>query len=225
MSFEAEVRHTPSTGADGTTQLVRQSRRGEIISPPWNFQLAAEGKVFYAGDELEATFNDSQAALTDTTPSYILRGPAGTVVMPLSIDLELTAEGGASPKIAIVYIQGDNVVTPGTTIVAYNARGGANQPAAKAVHQLNPTLTAFAANNVIVGGNQNVQDNLLSAGLADTVDHGVALIDMATYRWRPRTPILLTDNGMIAVYLGTGSGDSKYRTLFTWAELDASDVF
>lgn len=218
------VAHTPSVFADGSTPSTRLSKRGEMIVPDWHFQLAAEGRLFMSGDELEATFNDSQASIADTTPSYILRGPAGTIVQPLYVELELTTEGGAAPLADVIYIQGDNDITAGTTIVAYNCKGGANPRASKAIHQLNPTLTAFSANNVIVSGFRNMPDNMLSVGLADTVTGAVDLTNSAKLIWTPPVPILLTDNAMIAVYLGTGTSDSKWRYNFYWAELDADRV-
>lgn len=218
------VAQAPSTFADGATPSFRLNKRGELVIADWLFQLASESRLFMSGDELEATFNDGQAAITDTTPSYILRGPAGTIVQPLYCELELTTEGGAAPLADIIYIQGDNAVTAGTTIVAYNCKGGLNQRESKAIHQLNPTLTAFAANNVIVSGFRNMPDNMLSVGLADTVTTAVELTRSAKLLWTPPVPILLTDNAMIAVYLGTGSTDSKWRYNFYWAELDADRV-
>ncbi len=223
--FNTEVRHNPASAQDGTNPKIRQSRRGELIVPDWYFQVAAEGRIFYAGDELEATFNDGQAAILDTTPTYVLKSPAGTYIVPISIDLELTTEGGAAPLVDIVYIQGDSpITTQGTTIVAYNARGGSSVRASKAIHQLNPTVTALAADNVILFGGRNIPDNLITAGLADTVDHGVGLTDMATFRWTPPAPLLMIDGAQISVYFGTGTTDSKWRSLFVWAEFDSSDV-
>lgn len=223
--FNVEVRHNPASAQDGTNPKIRLSRRAELIIPDWYFQLAAEGRIFYSGDELEATFNDGQATILDTTPTYVLKSPSGTYIVPLAIELELTTEGGAAPLVDVVYIQGDSpITTQGTTIIAYNALGGASPRASKAIHQLNPTVTALAANNVILTGGRNIPDNLLSVGLADTVDHGVALVDMATLRWSPPAPLLMTDGAQISVYFGTGTSDSKWRSLFVWAELDVDDV-
>lgn len=220
------VAHNPSNFSSGSPSF-RQSIRGESIVPDWLFQLAAEERIFVSGDGIEATASDGLAALDDTTPSYILRAPSGgTVVQPLYAEFELVTEGGAAPDIDIAYVPESVALTAGTTIVAYNCRGGLNRRASKAVHQLNPTVGAITATtHAMVGSARGIPDNTLSAGLAATVDHGVGFTDMAKLLWIPKAPYLLEDGAMIAVYLYTGTSDSKWRTHWVWAEFESEKVF
>lgn len=218
-----EVANNPSTSGDGSTPAARLSKRREIITPDWYFQLAAEGRVFVSGDDVEATLIDGTAALVDTTPSYVLQGPPGTIVVPIYIECELVTEGGAAPNIDIVYVQSNSITisTAGSVIDTFNVKGGASPRASKAVHQSDPTLDALATgNNAVVGGSRAIPDNLVSVVGPLSWNVGTS----ATYEWVPRAPYMLTDGSMLLIYLYTGTSDSKWRTHFVWAELDAEAV-
>lgn len=225
------VAQNPSTFADGATPSFRLSKRGELIVPDWWFQVAAEGRIFMFGDGIEDTHDDGQAALADTTPTYILKAPSGgTVLVPMGVEMELTTEGGAAPNIALTYVQEDiTVSTAGTTRTVLNALGGLSPRASQAVAQLNPTMAAFTgAQNVVLKATRNIVDNILSVeNIVTGAAAGGAIAQnfpLATLNWTPMGPLILRAGSMISLHVYTGTSDSKWRTTWMWAELEADRV-
>ncbi|MFA5401566.1 MAG: hypothetical protein WC359_14040 [Dehalococcoidia bacterium] len=186
-----------------------------------------QGRVFIGGEGIEATDVDGEAALDDTTPTWLLRAPdSGVIVVPLYVRLQLTSEGGAAPDAYLTLINSNLddpiVYTSGTAGTVLNALGGQSRTnQAKFVNTV--TIAAVTdAQNAVIWQAKDIPDNLLSAEAVgtgtpvETLSNSMSAVSIPLF---PHIPIALTKGGMLAFYTATGTSDSKYRPTFVWAEI------
>lgn len=219
---------TESNIIDTQDPKASLSAMGDQYVMPFHYRLAMEGRVFICGQGIESTTVDGEAALDDTTPTYILRAPEqGLIVIPLWIRIHITTEGGAAPDVWVSYINNGTdtnpALTAGTAVVALNALGGAGAPNSQAICQTGATLGAITdAQNICLFEETNMPDNLLSAP-GDTspigVGNGVADRSFPLY---PHIPMILNRGTTLAVYTATGTSDSKWDCQMCWAELPST---
>ncbi|KKL92130.1 hypothetical protein LCGC14_1887780 [marine sediment metagenome] len=209
------VAHTPSSFTDGTPQLYRLSRRGEIVIPDYLWQLAAEGRLYIAGLGAEETAVDSAAALDDQTPTFELAAPAsGTIVVPLYMAFHMKTDGGALTQADITY----SLSGTGVAGTALDPKGLLSTEPRAAVATVQHTMSAGTAqsdtNNTVIK-HYEIMDAVLTTGAP--MANGETSI-----KWTPEYPIFLYQGGALLVYLYTTTSDSTWVPTIVWAELDSS---
>ena len=229
MASIFEVRDTSAKVGDaGALVAASINKFGDVPVMDWAYNLMLQGRVFIGGAGIEATDPDGEAALNDTTPTYVLRAPdSGYVVVPLFVRLQLTSEGGAAPDAYLTLINSNLddpiVYTSGTACTVLNALGGQrNAHQSKFVSTV--TIAAVtSAQNVVIWQAKDMPDNMLSViavdadgGSTESLGDPISTIEIPLF---PHIPIALTKGGMLAFYTATGTSDSKYRPTFVWAEL------
>jgi len=218
---------TTSQNIDTDTVKASLSAMGDIYQMPFIYRLAMEGRVFICGQGIESTTVDGEAAIDDTTPTYLLRAPEqGLLVIPFWIRIQLTTEGGAAPDVWIAYINNGTdtnpALTAGTDVVTLNVLGGARPGNNQATCQTGATLGAITdAQNICIFENASMQDNLLSA--PTNSDLGVGNLTTEKHLpLYPNIPLILNRGTALAVYTATGTSDSKWDCQICWAELPAT---
>lgn len=226
-----EVRNTSAKIGDaGASVAASITKFGDVPVMDWQYNLMLQGRVFIGGEGIEATDVDGEAALDDTTPTWLLRAPdSGVIVVPLYVRLQLTTEGGAAPDAYLTLINSNLddpiVYTSGTAGTVLNALGGQSMAhQAKFVNTV--TIAAVtSAQNAVIWQAKDLPDNIISVEAMgtgtpiETLGNSMTAVSIPLF---PHIPIALTKGGMLAFYTATAVSDSKYRPTFVWAELPDS---
>lgn len=221
-------RTSPTNVGSGQGIAAATNVAEELRCAPWLFDKAIEGSIFMAGYGIELAATDGEAALDDTTPTFILMAPAsGTIVIPIWGQFRCVAEGGAAQATYLTYIGVDR--TSGATYTALSKLqiGGSATTSAAIAGKSVSTLTAITdPQNILLDRRANILDNLISTEMATTKE-------VQTFSKDPLTlevnfinkfggAFYLAGGRSIAFYSATGTTDSTYSCSIMWAEIPAA---
>lgn len=188
------------------TGLIREfaRRSGDL-----GLYLAVDGRVFLASDADQNDTVTGQTSFADTTPTFTLRVPAGTVCFPLMVSLGQTGTvAGDAISVIIEMDNEDRYASGGTSEGVINTRtGSANTN--KCTLYSGATLSAGAGKRlygVTVG-----QDVSPAEGISNEI------------LWTPTsTPEPLVGPASLNVYTYAGTTGPTWFWSFKWAEFPAS---
>ena len=182
---------------------IRDMLRMNVDVAAW---LAAEGRVFYASDADQNDLVTGQTSYADTTPSFSLRVPAGTVAIPLLMSLGQTGTVAGDTISVIVEIDNaDRYSSGGASETIFNSRtGGAGLPT--------PQCTLFSTPTVVTGYGIRVMGINLAQDVAPAEGISNEVI------WTPTGPDFLVGPANLNVYTYAGTTGPTWFWTFKWAE-------
>jgi hypothetical protein len=223
VSRTAPVNVGAGQSVSPATNLAEETRVA-----PWLFDKALEGSIFMAGYGAELAATDGEAALDETTPTFILMAPAsGTIVIPIWAQFRCVAEGGAAQATYLTYIGVDRTSGATYTTLSKLQIGGSATTSAAIAGKTVSTLTAITdPQNILLERRANLLDNLISVEMATTKEVQTFSKDPLTlevnFMQKFGGAFYLSGGRSIAFYSATGTTDSTYSCSIMWAEIPAS---
>ena len=202
---------TVGRSADGTMVGQRGDRSGMSYFDDQIWALALEGRVYVASDADQNDVVTGQTSFANTTPTFLLDVPLGTIAIPLFANLAQagTVAGGAID----VLFEIDDVVrysTGGTSEAALCLRTSGGVTKACSLYS---GATAVAGYGIML-------DHLM----AIPADVAPAVTEMYEYhqiRFRPPVPAFLVGPAAFLVYTYAGTTGPSWNWSIGWAELPA----
>lgn len=232
MAGNYVARHAATRIGAGVTGAARINQAEMLVPFPFLMQLSLEGRVFMAGHGLEETATDSEAALDETTPSFILMAPAsGTVVVPIWAEIRMHAEGGAAPDWYMSYVGVDR--SSGLTHTALDVQpvgrltADAVTNAAIASKTVSGVTAITSAQTIMLARRANILDNIISVEAVtlqanqETPNRSPLSFEFPIYD-KFGGAFTLSKGQSIMFHTSTGTTDSTYTVSFLWAELPSS---
>lgn len=225
-------RHAATRIGAGVTGAARINQAEELVAVPWLAQLALEGRVWAAGHGLEETATDGEAALDETTPTFILMAPAsGTVIVPIWAEMRMHAEGGAAPDMYLSYVGVDRSAGLTKTDLDKQPVGrltaNAVTSAAIAAKTVSGVTAITSAQTILLARRAEVLDNLISVEMATTraqvESPGMNTLGLEfNFIHKFGGAFMLYQGQSIMFHTATATTDSTYTVSFVWAELPSS---
>lgn len=226
MAGSFVARRIPTALGVGSSGAAGLNLAEELKTVPWLMQRGFEGNVYIAGHGLEETATDGEAALDETTPTFVLLAPAaGTIVIPIYAEMRMHTEGGAAPDAYLSYVGVDRASTiTKTDLDKLQLNGAATTSAAIAAKTVSAISAITSPQTVLLKRRANVLDNLISVEAVTLQEN------QETFS---RSPLDLEYNfiekfGGAFVFSGgrgvmfhtaTATADSVYSVTFVWAEV------
>lgn len=168
------------------------------------WRLSAEGRVWLASASASNTTVTGQTSFANTTPTFLLRVPAGTVCLPLFVNLAQTGSvAGGAVDVLIEVDDADRYVSGGTAATLFTpSRTNARAPGCS----LYTTATASAGYGNRVWGATIGQDVSPAEGAVP-----------GPY-WRPEVPYFLEGPASLLVFTYAGTTGPTWYYSVGWAE-------
>ena len=184
-----------------SSPTIRELLTRNIDVAAW---LAGEGRVYYAADADQNDLVTAQTSFADTTPTFLLRVPAGTVCIPLLVSLGQTGTVAGDTISAIIEIDNiDRYSTGGTSETVFNSRTYGT-PTNKCT--LLSGATALTGYGVRIMGVNLAQDVAPAEGISNEII------------WSPSGPDFLVGPAAFLVYTYAGTTAPTWFWSFKWAE-------
>lgn len=212
----------------GNSGAARINGAEMLVDFPFLLQHALEGRVWMAGHGLEETATDGEAALDETTPTFMLMAPAsGTIVVPIWAEMRMHAEGGAAPDMYLSYVGVDRTGATKTDldkIPVGRLSADAVTSAAIAAKTISAVTAITSAQTVLLARRADVLDNLISVEAATTraqieTPHFPTLALEFDFWAKFHGAFALYQGQSIMFHTATGTTDSTYSVSFLWLEL------
>lgn len=127
---------------DINNPTIRQLLLNNVDIAAW---LMAEGRGFYATDADQNDLVTGQTSFADTTPTFSLRVPSGTVAIPILISLGQTGSvAGGDVSVIMEIAKVDRYASSGTSELVRNSRTTGTVTNACSLYST-PTITATGA--------------------------------------------------------------------------------
>ena len=155
MSIDILVnQNTPPSWPDGSNAFIRTNRRGELVVPDYNIEIAAEGRAFQCSNTAKQTalLSAIVGVYSDTTPGFSVDIPTGITMIPKGI--RMTQGGSAATNYTTVLVTWDSAnrySSSGTKLVSQSLRRDAPYASALTWYSL-ATVSAKTQDNLIWGG-------------------------------------------------------------------------
>lgn len=179
---------------------------GDVLS-----MLAAQGQVFYASDADQNDTITGQTSFADTTPTFLLRVPAGTTAIPLMISLTQTGTvAGGAISMLMEIDNADRYASGGTaeTILSSRTVGGESP-----LCSLYSNPTASSGYGVRIDAQQVGADVDTAEGAPNRV------------RWTPEAGLdFLVGPSSWLVYTYAGTTGPTWDWTFKWAEFPTTEL-
>lgn len=171
--------------------------------------LASQGKVFYASDADQNDLVTGQTSFANTTPTFLLDIPSGTVAVPLMMTLCQTGTvAGGAVDIIMEFDNATRYASGGTSETAFNARSDKG-----AVYQTDRNSRLFTGATASAGYGIRVM------GLTTGQDVSPAEGAVQEIIWTPPAGFdFLVGPASWAVYTYAGTTGPTWFWTFKWAE-------
>jgi hypothetical protein len=181
---------------------------GAAYGADLSMQLAQEGRIYVASDADQNDAVTGQTSFANTTPSFLLDVPDGTVAIPLYMNLVQSGTvAGAAITVSMEIDDATRYSSSGTAETILSSR--TDDPRAEnCVFYSTPTASSGygqAIKHWLVG-----QDVSPAEGAVQNIE------------WTPSYPILLVGTATWAVYTYAGTTGPTWHWSFAWAEIDES---
>lgn len=210
-----------SRSADANWVAHRATRDGSVFTANWFQAFALEGRVFSASaGSLATPVSAANAAVTSLRPMAVLRVPAATTIIPISVRVVPRAIAGTVNDFIIAYCQNDVGSATSTAMTAgpVSFRTDAPLPSAVVARQLY-TADCTAPTNPI----ELVHRADPYAQSADAA--GVSLGIEVAFPDTPETALpVLVGPASLLVYVGATTTGPTFYASFVWAEVPSSAV-
>lgn len=173
------------------------------------WKLGNSGRVFIASDAAQGDMVTGQTSFAATTPTFLLKVPAGKVVVPLFVNLAQsgTVAGGAV-DVLIEIDKIERYSTSGTLEKSFNPRRSNNASKSK----LYSGATALAGYGIRVWGATIGQDVSAAEGAVQ-----------GPY-WKPEIPYFIEGPGALLVYTYAGVTGPTWLWSIGYAEFDQDEL-
>jgi hypothetical protein len=208
--------------AEGTETFVRGFRDGTLSMADLQTAMALEGRIFEAkAGTFTAPITFKAGAIVATTPTYEMRIPAGTTIIPLELNVQIESIGTALIlEILATGGQGGSTTTAGTAIVPANLRSDA--PVKSVCLCSHTTLT-------VVAPTKNYQEIWRTGEISavnQTHSDTVSVYDHAhTYNWKAADAgayTALVGASNLFFYISTQAGTGFFS--IKWMELPSGAI-
>lgn len=225
MSLEiaTEIRQgTPYTGGDGNTGRIRLNRRGEIVTSEFITQAALDGRLFCAsaGTLTTPITWTATATIDGTKPLFFLSVPAGTTVIPVSIQLYMEAYGTNAQFECMAAVGTGGVSAGATPVTITNLRTDSpNTSTCTAGSDL--TGATYMTTNI----SEFWRDGQQFAITKTTASATASASDPCKYIWKITDGLsmpVIVGAGQLAVCQGSQAGTGF--CIVTWAEYPSTAV-
>ncbi len=193
---------TIANPSDGRLLTVREMlERGADITGI----LTGEGRAFYASDADQNDLVTGQTSFADTTPTFTLSVPQGTVAIPILVSLGQTGTVAGDTISVIMELTkpGQTRFSSGTAETSQNI--GKDKRVAKAT--LYSTVTAVAGYGVRVWGVNVAQDVAPAEGISNELI------------WSPSGPDFIYGPGEAHIYTYAGTTGPTWFWTIKWLEV------
>ena len=161
--------------ADGSFPRYRQNRRGELVTADSLFQLAADGRLFCSSDADENDRVTGETSYVATTPTFLLRVPAGVCVMPMWVNMQQTGSvAGGAISVYLSYDRVDRYSSGGTSQAVTPMHTGRPVAASSTLYSGATAAAATEARLLLsqvfdedVGTDTNVTESLFAVAYKD----------------------------------------------------------
>ena len=185
-----------------------QAFDGSVYSSDIIWKLAADGRLFVASDADQNDMVTGQTSFANTTPTFLLRVPAGTIAVP--IFLNLSQSGTVAGDFISVVIEADDVdrwASGGTAETVFTPRKAPNIIAQRC--SLLSGATASSGYGVRIWGATIAQDVSPAEGAVQGPF------------WKPEMPYFLEGPASLLIYTYAGSTGPTWLWSIGWAEFDS----
>jgi hypothetical protein len=205
-----------SVNAEGSFPGYRLNRRAEVVVPDFYMQLAADGRIFNASNAVQETLEDISETARGTNnvnPALLLDIPSGTTAFPMSVILDVGADG-TDQDIALTINTDDGVrySSGGVAITPINMRKDDPLTAAGSFYSGSSTITTAV----------NVDDDTIySARIAAEGAPRTTVTGTPSFHWSSRVypaPVLVGPASFL-VFAISAAADQTYNWSVTWAEI------
>lgn len=186
------------------------TRDGVGFSADIILKWALEGRVFISADADQNDTVAGQTSFANTTPTFLLRVPAGVIAMPLYVDLSQTGTvAGGDIELVIEYDRIERYSSAGTSEKVSNAltRGGQ--------YGSNRCLL-YSGATAVAGYGMRV----FSADIAADVSPAEGILPGPL--WTPMVPLLLVGPAALLVYSSAATTAPTWLWSAAWVELDSN---
>ena len=175
-------------------------------SADFMWKLAMDGRTFVASDADQNDLVTGQTSFANTTPTFLLRVPAGTICVPLFLNLSQTGTvAGDFINVIIELDDADRWASSGTVETIFSGLKTPQTPRC----EVRSGATASGGYGVRVWGATIAQDVSPAEGAVQ-----------GPY-WRPEMPYLLEGPASLLIYTYAGTTGPTWLWSLGWGELDA----
>ena len=181
-----------------------------VLSRDYLWKAVAEGRVFISADADQNDVVTGQTSFANTTPTFLLDVPAGTVAVPLFANI--SQAGTVAGDVVSVVIEMDKVkrhASGGTAEKIANAR---TTPAVNAKCVLYSTATAAAGYGI----------NLWAAQIGQDVSPAEGAVQGPF--WRPEIPYQLVGPATLLIYAYAGTTGPTIWWSIGWMEMSIDEA-
>lgn len=204
--------------ADGQFEALWALRDGALVGVDWVQALVLEGRVFMASNAAMETARDiGRAAYVETEPAIALDVPAGTIAIPLEIQLEQGGTAASDTVTVLLTVDDKERITSGNAATIRNLRihsADAYSPTCKLYHH-DESATALLVS-------APAEDNTF---FAKACNHGLELGPDQNVLWSARehlAPVLEGPASLCVYWYGTDDPEGFWHII--WAEFPANTV-
>jgi hypothetical protein len=206
---------TVAYSGGGFSKELFATRDGAVFQADWLTKLALQGQIFMAGD---ADANDrvtGQTSFADTTPTFLIDVPTGTICMPLSVYLNQAGSvAGAAISVHMAISSAARAyASGGTAETIFGAR----------------TDRPVSPNCLFYSGATATTALLTKQVRSWELGQDVAPAEGAVPEviWTPEKqghPLLIVGPASLAVFTWAGTTGPTWNWSFSWAELDDAAI-
>lgn len=211
----SDVRYIARANAGGVQRAgaggyigASATRDGAGFTADWLHALAAEGRIFVASDADQNDLVLGQTSFVNTTPTFLLNVPDGSVAIPLYVSL--TEAGSVAGDYIDVLFEIDN-------IAAYASAGTAETVLSARTDHPTANLCTLYSNPTATAGYGVLVD---SFRLAEDVDPASADAGLPFgLKWKPPYPMYLVGPASLKIFTFAASTGPSWAWSIAWAEL------
>lgn len=185
---------------------------GAGVAADYLWRLALEGRLFTASDTDQNDLITGQTSFADTTPSILLRVPAGTVALPLFVNLSQTGSvAGGAIDVIIEIDDADRYASGGTVETTFSGLASRRRRPTTCSPVTGATTSSGYGNRV----------------WAATIGQDVSPAEGAVQGpfWRPEMPYFLEGPASFLVYTYAGTTGPTWFWSLGWAEWSVGEMF
>jgi hypothetical protein len=223
MEFMTNVRQNtyPTTG-DSLGGMVRLNRRGELVTTDYIQQAAIDGRLFVAsaGSLTTAITWTATATIDGTKAAIFISVPAGTTILPVSIQLYMEAYGTNAQFECMAACGTGGVSAGGTAVTIQNMRTDAPNTSACTV-----TSDLTGATYMTTNVSEFWRDGQQFAITKTTAKVDSSIYDPCRFVWNRgdsgACPVIV-GAGQLGVFQGSQAGTGF--CLVSWIEMPSVSV-
>lgn len=225
---------SPTLAADGSMRAVRGLRTGEMGVAELIDMWIAEGRVFEVtvggiaagGDVALITGGGAGTTVDQDQPEFGVSVPAGTILVPLQIDIACIADLDANAEVGHVIVSydkaaawvGDGTVTTETPVNIIT--GGGVSSVASAFSAATADITDPTVSGILVHRAISASE-FVSNGTATNLTNGLTVALGASWSAKRDIPVFIEGPGAFYGYWG-GTAAVTGTARVVWAEIPAT---